>query len=241
MAIHPTALIADGAKLGTNVSIGPFTMVHANVVIGDDSVIEAYCEIGHPTPFAEGRPLVIGRGALIRSHSIFYEGSTLGDRMQTGHRVTVREKTTTGTNPQIGTLAEIQGDCEIGDFFRSQSHVFVAKGTRIGSFVWLLPYVVLTNDPNPPSDLCLGCHIGDYAAIAANSVILPGVKVGAHAVVGAQSLVTRDVEPGALVVGNPARFVKPAAEVRLRDGSGRAAYPWPQHFSRCYPADAGLD
>lgn len=240
MAIHPTALIADGAKLGANVSVGPFTTVHANVVLGDDSVVEGYCEIGHPTPLAEGRPLEIGPGALIRSHSIFYEGSTVGDRMQTGHRVTVREKTTIGTNPQIGTLADIQGDCEIGDFFRSHSNIFIAKGTRIGSFVWLFPYVVLTNDPSPPSNLCVGCEIGDFAAIAADSVILPGVKIGAHAVVGSKSLVTRDVEPGALVVGNPARFVKPASEVRLRDGSGRAAYPWPQQFSRGYPADAGL-
>jgi acetyltransferase-like isoleucine patch superfamily enzyme len=241
MAIHPTALITDGAKLGANVSIGPFTTVHANVEIGADSVIEGYCEIGHPTPLAQGRPLIVGPGALIRSHSVFYEGSTLGDRMQTGHRVTVREGTTTGTNPQIGTLADIQGDCEIGDYFRSQSHVFIAKGSRIGAFVWLLPYVVLTNDPHPPSDICLGCEIGDYVAIAANSTVMPGVKIGAHALVGAQSLVTRDVEPGALVMGSPARFVKPAAEVRLRDGSARAAYPWPQHFSRGYPADAGLD
>ncbi|MBJ7309757.1 N-acetyltransferase [Rugamonas sp. CCM 8940] len=241
--IHPSAIVAPGAKLGANVSVGPFSIIHDNVEIGAGSVIDAYCEIGYPTPLADGLPLRIGAGARIRSHSVFYQGSTFGARLVTGHRVTVREKTTAGVAFQIGTMNEIQGDCTIGDHVRCQSNVFIGKMTTIGDFVWLFPYVVLTNDPHPPSNLLLGCQIGDYAAIAAMSVVLPGVKVGRHALVAAASKVHRDVAPATVVGGNPARYLCDTSTIRLRDGSEQPAYPWTTHFRRGYPAEvtAGWD
>lgn len=236
--IHPTAHIEPGARLGDNVSVGPFTLIHANVEIGGDTQIGSHCEIGLPTPLAGGLPLVIGAGAVIRSHSVMYEGSIYGEGLRTGHRVTMRERTTVGRNAQFGTLADIQGDVEIGDFFRSHSNVHVGKHSRIGNFVWIFPYCVLTNDPHPPSQVQVGCVIEDYAVVATMAVVLPGVRVGAHSVVGAHSLVNRDVEPHMLVAGNPARNIRPAREVKLKDGTGRAAYPWPTHFREGYPEDA---
>ncbi|AWM42389.1 putative colanic acid biosynthesis acetyltransferase [Gemmata obscuriglobus] len=50
--------------------------------------------------------------------------------------------------------------------------------------------------------------IGDDAFVGARAFVLPGVRVGAGAVVGACAVVTKDVEPGTVVAGNPARFVK---------------------------------
>jgi acetyltransferase-like isoleucine patch superfamily enzyme len=241
--IHPSALVSPHARLGANVNVGPFTIIHDNVEIGANSVIDAYCELGYPTPLAEGVPLVIGSGAKIRSHSVFYEGSRFGDGLVTGHRVTVREKTVAGASFQIGTQSEIQGDCSVGNHVRFQSNVFVGKMTKIGDFAWLFPYVVLTNDPHPPSNVLLGCEIGAYAAVAANAVVLPGVKVGAGALVAANSTVNRDVAPGALVGGSPAKFICEASAITLRDGSGNPAYPWTTHFRRGYPPEvvAGWD
>lgn len=54
----------------------------------------------------------------------------------------------------------------------------------------------------------------DYAWIATNSMILPGVTIGYAAVVGAGSVVTKDVLPFQVVAGNPARLV---AEREHRD------------------------
>ena len=73
--------------------------------------------------------------------------SQLGEKLVTGHRVVVREKTTAGKAFQIGTMNDIQGDCVIGDYVRCQSNVFIGKASKVGNFVWLLPYTVLTNDP----------------------------------------------------------------------------------------------
>lgn len=52
-------------------------------------------------------------------------------------------------------------------------------------------------------------HIGKFAVLGANSVVLPGVTIGEGAVVGACSLVVRDCKPWTVYLGNPARPVRP--------------------------------
>ncbi len=234
-SIHSTAIVSPAVKLGNDVEIGPYSIVHDNVVLGDRVKVGAYCELGISTPLGDGTPLEIAEDSLIRSHSVFYESSSFGARLVTGHHVTVRENTRAGAAFQIGTLCEIQGDCLIGDYVRFQSNIFVGKKTQIGNFVWVLPYVVLTNDPTPPSNVLKGCVIEDYASIAAASVVLPGVTVGHHALVAAQACVTKDVPPHMAAAGVPARVICETKEIELRDGSNMPAYPWTMHFKRGYP------
>ncbi len=236
MNIHPSSYVSPEAKLGNDIEIGPFCCIHANVVLGNRVKVGGYCELGISTPLGDGTPLIIGDDSLIRSHSVFYESSSFGAGLTTGHHVIVREKTIAGLCFQIGTLSEIQGDCSVGDYVRLQSNVFVGKKTTIGNFVWILPYVVLTNDPTPPSNVLIGCTIEDYASIAAASVVLPGVTVGHHSLVAAQACVTKNVPPGKVVAGVPARVVGDTKSIKLRDGTGRPAYPWTSHFTRGYPA-----
>lgn len=235
MSIHSSAIISPSAKVGKDVHIGPFSIVHDNVVLGDRVTIGAYCELGVTTPLGDGAPLIIGDDSLIRSYSVFYESCSLGDNLMTGHRVTVRENTTIGKGVQLGSSSEIQGDCQIGDYVRFQSNIFVGKKTVIGNFVWALPYVVFTNDPTPPSNVLDGCIVGDFSSIAASAVILPGVELGCHSVVAAKACVTKDVAPNMLVAGIPARVIGEASDVKLRDGSDSSAYPWIEHFTRGYP------
>ncbi len=237
LKIHPTALISNKAHIADGVRVGAFSIVHANVVLAENTVIENYCELGLATPLSDGSPLSIGENSRVRSHSVFYEGSSFGSGLITGHRVTVQEGTVAGVNLQLGTLSEIQGDCQIGDHVRFQSNVFVGRKSRIGNFVWLLPNVVLTNDPTPPSNVLLGCSIEDYASIAAMAVILPGVTVGQHSLVAAHACVTKNVPAHRVVAGVPARVVGETRAIKRRDGSGMPAYPWTVHFHRGYPKD----
>lgn len=235
--IHASAIISSKAKLGNNVAIGPFTIIHDDVVIGDDSTIESHCEIGRPTPLSDASALTIGKSTLIRSHSVFYQGSVFGDGLVTGHRVTVREMTKAGKNLQIGTLGDIQGHCEIGDYVRFHSNVHIGQHSRIGSYVWIFPFVVLTNDPHPPSDVMLGVTIEDFVAIATMSIILPGVTVKKGALVGAHSSVNRDVAANTVVAGSPAKFICETSKIKRKDGSNESAYPWRKHFHRGYPTE----
>lgn len=236
-AIHPSAIISKRATIGHGCEIGPFAIIHDNVLLGERVKVGAYCELGIPTALGNGSPLVIGDGSIIRSHSTFYESSIFGRGLMTGHYVVVREKTVAGENFQIGTKSEIQGDCRIGDHVRFQSSIFVSKHTTIGNFVWVLPYTVFANDPTPPSNNLIGATIEDFATISACCVILPGVTLGHHSVIAAGACVTRDVAPQMLAAGAPAKEVKAAKDVLLRDGSNSPAYPWTTHFSRGYPPE----
>jgi acetyltransferase-like isoleucine patch superfamily enzyme len=237
VVIHPAAIVSTSAQIGAGTRIGPFTVVHDHVVIGEHCIIDGHCEIGYPTPLANGKPLIIGDRAIIRSHTVLYAGSVFGSGLKTGHHSVARENVVAGEGFQLGTHAELQGDCQIGDHTRTQTCVLIGKGTRIGSFVWIYPYAGIANDPHPPSDVCRPATVEDYAVIAVNSVVLAGVTLGAHCLVAAQSCVHSDVPPGTVVSGDPARVRCKTSAIRFSDSSGRAAYPWPRHFHRGYPQD----
>lgn len=235
--IHPTSIISPNARLGSAVSVGPYTIIHDNVEIGDNSSIGSHCEIGVATSLGDGSPLRIGDGANIRSHSILYESSSFGDKLVTGHRITVRENTRAGHNLQIGTLCDIQGDCTIGDYVRFHSNVHIGKCSVIEDFVWIFPYVVLTNDPHPPSNVLKGVTLRRFSVVATMSTVLPGVEVGEGALIGACTNVTRDVAPQRIVSGNPGEDRGSTERIRLKDGTNRPAYPWNTHFTRGYPPE----
>jgi acetyltransferase-like isoleucine patch superfamily enzyme len=234
--IHPTALVDPAAEVGEGVEVGPFSIVHGGVELGAGSVVGAHCELGHPAMDGRGA-LRIGAGALIRSHSVLYAGSTYGAGLQTGHRVTLREGIVAAEDLRVGTLCDLQGDTAVGSHVRLHSGVFVAKGASIGDFVWVFPHVVLTDDPHPPSDgYNAGVTLEPFAAVAASAVLLPGVRVGEGALVAAGALVRADVPPGMLCAGVPGTVRGPVDRIQLADGSG-PAYPWRRHFHRGYPAE----
>jgi acetyltransferase-like isoleucine patch superfamily enzyme len=217
-----------------DVQIGKYTILHPGTRICKGSRIGSHCEIGVPSDLADSKGLTISPHSLIRSHSVFYEGSRFGDHLTTGHRVTVRENTIAGSNFQIGTLSDIQGHCEIGDHVRFHSNVHIGQGAKIGNFVFIFPYVVLTNDPTPPSNNLSGVTVEDFAVIATMSTVLPGVKIGKDALVGAQSLVREDVPAGMICVGVPGKNVGSTSKIKLKS-NGESAYPWRRHFHRGYP------
>jgi acyl-[acyl carrier protein]--UDP-N-acetylglucosamine O-acyltransferase len=234
--IHPTAIVSPGARLGAGVSIGPFCIIHAGVHLGDRTNVGAYSELGVVTPLAGEPALHIGADSLIRSHSTFYIGSRFGDRLKTGHRVTVRENTRAGTDLQIGTLCDIQGHCEIGAHVKMHSNVHIGHKSRIHDYAWIFPYVVLTNDPHPPSEYTIGCTLEEFAVVSTMSTVLPGVRVGRGAFVGAMTLVRDDVPADTICVGVPGKNVGPTSKIKHKQ-TGLPAYPWRRHFHRGYPAE----
>lgn len=238
--VGPGSIIRAGTRIGDRCRIGPYCVVgDGPVVLGDEVTVEGYCELGHPAGTSDGSPLVIGARSLIRSHSVFYEGSTFGAGLVTGHRVTVREGTRAGAGLQLGSLSDVQGSCVLGNHVRTHSNVHICQATVIEDFVWIYPYVVLTNDPHPPSDkFRTGPTIRRFAVIATHACVMPAVEIGEGSLVAAAALVVRDVAPGTVVGGVPAKEICGVDAVLLKDGSGRPAYPWRRHFRRGYPAAA---
>jgi len=228
--VHPHATIALGAE------VAAFTIIEAGVAIGPEARIGPFCHLGVATALTGDRPLTIGVGAFIRSHSVFYAGSTYGDGLSTGHRVTAREAVFAGAGLQLGTGCDLQGHATFGTHVRLHSHVQINHGTRIGDFVWLFPSVTTLNDPRPPSEGLESVIIDDFAVVAGRTLLLPGVRIGRGALVGAGALVNRDVPDGMVAVGHPARLIGHTDAIRLR-ANGRPAYPWRRHFHRGYPPE----
>ena len=226
-------IISDKTKIGKNVKFGDFVTVYDDVEIGDNCTIESYCELGYSNGREKG-PLKIGGNSHIRSHSILYAGSEIGKNLVTGHHVTIRENMKIGHDFQIGTISDLQGETEIGNYVKFHSNVHVPQFSKIGNYVWIFPYAFLANDPHPPSDgFTKGPTISDYAVIASSTIIFPGIKVGKDSIVGAGCVLTKDLPDGMLALGNPGKIVGPATKIKLT-GTNKPAYPWRYHFHRGY-------
>ncbi len=232
--------ISPSARIGKNVRIGDNTIIYDHVVIGDNSVICNDCVIGEPLNAYyhdegyENPVTVIGANALVRSHTVIYAGNQIGDGFQTGHHATIREYNVIGSHCSFGTLDDIQGYSEFGNYCRLHSNVHIGQHSKLGNFVFVYPYVVFTNDPTPPSDICQGPTVGDFSQIAVGSVLLPGIKIGRHCLVGTNSSVTKNVGDFQYVLGNPAKVIKDVRNIMDRT-TGRPHYPWPYCFDRGMP------
>jgi acetyltransferase-like isoleucine patch superfamily enzyme len=240
------SIIYNNVSIGINAKIGQGTIIYPNVVIGDNTFIGPYSIIGEPVGSFYSDALceienhdfkktVIGPNSVIRSHSIIYEDVKIGEKFQSGHRITIREKTSIGINCSIGTLSDIQDHVLIGDYVRVHSNVFMGQLSKIEDFVWIYPSVVLTNDPRPPLGKLQGVLLKKYAQVFASSTILPGIIIGENALVGAHSVVTKNVDDEMLVVGNPAKV---QCSIRdIKDKNGNQVYPWKDHLKeyRGYP------
>ena len=111
----------------------------------------------------------------------------------------------------------------------------MGKGAEIGDFVWIFPNVVVTNDPLPPSGLCVGATIGDGAIVCTASVVLPGTKLGRGAFVAAMTRAGGDVPAASVVVGGQGKII--GSLERLTNEEYGISHPWMKNYT-AYPEDA---
>jgi len=142
-----------------------------------------------------------------------------------------------GSNLKAGIICDIQGESVIGNYVRLHSNVQVGQFSKIGNFVWIFPFTILTTDPHPPSDEATkGPEISDFAVIASSCVIFPDVKIGEGSLVGAGCVLKKDLPPGQIAVGNPSKIIGHVSKIKLK-GTDKPAYPWRYHFHRGYPKE----
>jgi acetyltransferase-like isoleucine patch superfamily enzyme len=210
--------------------------------IDDNCSIGPYCILGEPAAEyykSSGNhhfeKIQIGKNSIIRSNTIIYEDVKIGDNFQTGHRVTIREKTIIGKSCSLGTLCDLQGYLSMGDFVRLHSNVHLGQKTIIEDYVWIYPYVVLTNDPYPPMGELKGVTIRQYAQVATSSIVMPGVEIGENALIGAGTLVRKSVGAERVIVGVPGKDICSVRD--LKNDKGEQIYPWKEFLKdfRGYP------
>jgi len=233
--------IGTNVVIGLNVRIGDNTIIYDNVTIGNNTTICNDCVIGEPlnTYYSDSNYIqpqtIIGNDSLIRSHCIIYAGSEFGDFLNTGHRVTVREYTRAGHHCMFGSYTDIQGFCKIGNYTRFHSYVNIGQESEVGDYVFIYPFVVLTNDPTPPSEILRGVKIGNYSQITTAAILLPGCKIGCNCFVSANSTVGGSFEDDCFISGSPGKRIGKLSKMPFFNTKGKRHYPWPNNFDRGMP------
>ena len=125
-----------------------------------------------------------------------------------------------GDGSKIGAFVEIQKGAKIGARCKISSHTLICEGVTIEDECFIGHGVMFINDKYPRSTVQGGglqteadwevvpTLVKRGASIGSNATILCGVTIGENAIVGAGSVIIHDVPPGAVVAGNPARYLR---------------------------------
>lgn len=197
------------------------------IVLGKESIIDETAVVGYiPTRKIKDTSLTVGDYCHVRSASIIYGGSLIGEGLKTGHGVVIREENTIGKHLYLWNNSTIDYGCVVGDFVRIHCNVYVAQFTTIEDEVFIAPGVTMANDIHPLCSRCMkGPTIKKGARIGAGAILLPMVVIGEGSLIGAGAVVTRDIPPESVAVGNPARVVKSIHDLKCKSGLREAPYP----------------
>ena len=183
--IHKTSIIDSNAKIHNKVKIGPYTVIGANVEIGEDTEIQSHVNITGNTKIGKNNKIYPFASIGNDPQDLKYGGEktnlVIGDSNKIREYVTINPGTKGG-----GGLTKIGNNC----LFMVSAHI--AHDCLVGN------NVILAN--NVP----LGGHayVDDYAIIGGNSAVQQFTRVGKSAMIGGMCGVVRDVIPYGIAHGN---------------------------------------
>ncbi len=100
-------------------------------------------------------PLIIGEKVRLRSGTVIYSNVTVGERLETGHNVVIREESRFGDNVSIRNNTVIDYGCIVGSNVKIHCNVYLAQFTEIEDDVFIAPGVTVANDLHPVCTLCM--------------------------------------------------------------------------------------
>ena len=187
--IHPTAIVADGARIGSGTVVGPYACIGPHVRLGRDcwigphAVIDGWTELGDDNQVFQFASL----GAAPQDRK--WQGEPT--KLILGNGNVVREYVTM----QPG-LEQFGGVTKIGDRNLLMACAHVAHDVSMGDDNWL------TNS------VAIGGHVqvGSRVIFGGLSGVHQFCRIGDNAFVSAGSMVAQDVPPYCLVQGDRARL-----------------------------------
>ncbi len=187
-SIHPTALVDKKARLGKNVSVGAFSIVEADVEIGEGSQIASHVLVADGARI--GKNCKIHKGAVVATwpQDLKFSGEPsvfiIGDNTTIREFCTLNRGTRELGKSQIGgdcllmAYAHVAHDCIVGD------HAILANGVQLGGHV----------------------EIGAWAIIGGMTPVHQFCKIGQHCMIGGGYRAVQDVPPYIMATGEPLRY-----------------------------------
>jgi len=187
--IHPTAIVAPGARLAEDVVVGPYCIIGEDVALGPRVALGAHIVVAGRTTIGEGTRLFPFASIGLEPQDLKYQGEK--SKLVIGRNNTIREYVTMNPGTAGGGMVTQVGD---GCLFMVGAHV--AHDCQIGD------HVVMANN----ATLAGHVVVGDYAILGGLCAIHQYVRIGRHAMIGGMSGVERDVIPYGQVMGDRARL-----------------------------------
>jgi UDP-3-O-[3-hydroxymyristoyl] glucosamine N-acyltransferase len=210
IGVHALAAVAATARIGRDVSIGPFVAIGDDVRIGNRTVIFPNVTVGSGS--------TIGEDCVIHSNVAVRERVTMGDRVILQNGVVVggdgygfvrRNDGTHEKIPQVAAVV-IEDDVELGANTTvdrpAVGETRIKAGTKIDNLVQIGHGVTVGRNVLMAAQVGIAgsTQVGDDVMFGGQVGVGGHLTIGKGAVAVGQSGVTSSLEPGAMVAGYPA-------------------------------------
>ena len=182
MAIHPSAVIEDGAQIDPSATIGPFCVIGPRVRIAAGVELKSHVVISGDTEIGEDS--VIFSFAVIGEIPQDKKFKGEASKLSIGKRNRIREHVTMNPGTDGGG-----GVTQIGDDGLFMAGCHIAHDAIIGN------NVIIVNS----AQIAGHCVIEDEVIVGGLAGVHQFVRIGRGAIIGAVTMVTNDVIPYGLV------------------------------------------
>jgi UDP-N-acetylglucosamine acyltransferase len=181
VSIHPTAIVAKGARIPESCTVGPYCTVGANVVLGERCELVSHVVLdGHLTMGDDNR--VFSFTCLgIAPQDLKYKGEptelVIGDKNDIREYVTISRGTEGG-----GGKTRVGSDCLIMAYVHIGHDSVIGNGCILANAATLAGHVT----------------VEDYAVVGALNPVHQYCTIGRYAYIGGGTTITQDVLPYSL-------------------------------------------
>jgi len=185
--IHPTAIVAPEAKIGSGVTIGPYAIVGPGVELGDGCEIQTHAVVDGDTTLGPGCQVFPFAHIGGKTQDLkFKEGNKT--YVKVGARTVLREYVTINCGTKDGESTVLGDDCLI------MAYCHLAHGCVFGN------HVIVSNSSQFAGEVT----VGDWAVISGLVGVHQFVRIGCHAMIGGGSVLKQDAAPYFITDGVPA-------------------------------------
>ncbi|MDX2164012.1 MAG: acyl-ACP--UDP-N-acetylglucosamine O-acyltransferase [Gammaproteobacteria bacterium] len=182
--IDPRAIVSPNAKIGKNVTIGPFSIIHDDVEIGDNSWIGPHVVIKGPTKMGTGNKI--------------YQFASVGEDSQDKKFHEQKAYLIMGNDNVIREC------CTINRGTAENSVTKIGNGNLFMAYVHIAHDCEISDNAIFANNASLAGHVKveDYAILSGFSMVHQNCVIGAHSFVGAGTGIGKDVLPYVMVSGS---------------------------------------